>query len=63
MFKTHKEIIWHLTCNICKYYFTIATMEEKWSPTRGFVYCPGCGRKQTVEHSVTNITQSDKNKK
>ena len=62
MFKAHKEIIWHLTCNCCKYYFTLASMDQRWTP-RGFIHCPGCGKKQTVEENVTKLSQSVKKKK
>lgn len=48
MFRAHKEIIWHLTCEKCKTYFTIATMEENYSVDKSSFYCIGCGTKQKV---------------
>jgi ssDNA-binding Zn-finger/Zn-ribbon topoisomerase 1 len=49
MFKAHKEIIWHITCTVCKFYWTYATMEEKYRIDRGQFHCPGCGAKSSVK--------------
>lgn len=43
-----KEIIWHLTCNNCKYTWSYPTMEDKFCIERGNMHCPQCGRKETV---------------
>jgi len=44
MFTVVKEIIWHLTCNNCKGWFTYATM-EKMCIDRYTFHCPHCGQK------------------
>ena len=49
MFKAHKEIIWHITCAFCKFYWTYATMEEKYRIDRGNFHCPSCGAKSSVK--------------
>jgi len=48
-FQSSKEIIWHITCSSCKFYFTLPTMEEKYMIDRGQLHCPGCGKKQGVK--------------
>lgn len=42
-FQAQKEIIYHLTCKVCKGYFTYATMNEHYDIERGHMYCPTCG--------------------
>jgi hypothetical protein len=37
-------------------------MEDRWTP-KGFIHCPGCGKKQTVEENVTYLSQVEKKKK
>ena len=49
MFNAQKEIIWHITCSVCKFYWTYATMEDKYDITRGHFYCPGCGAKSSIK--------------
>jgi len=39
--KIDKETIWHFTCEDCKGYWTIASMEE-WQPKK--LFCPHCGK-------------------
>lgn len=48
-FQGSKEIIWHITCSSCKFYFTLPTMEEKYRIDRGSFYCPSCGKNQSVK--------------
>jgi len=36
-----KEYIWHFTCEYCKGFWSIATMDE-WQPKS--LYCPHCGK-------------------
>jgi len=48
MFQAHKEIIWHITCEECKYYFSHATMMENEKIDRRDLHCPSCGKKQPV---------------
>jgi Zn finger protein HypA/HybF involved in hydrogenase expression len=43
MFTHHKEIIWHITCDQCKFYWTYATMEEQFKITVLQLVCPQCG--------------------
>lgn len=45
MFHALKEIIWHITCPQCKFYFTYPTMENKYDPENGKWICPKCGHK------------------
>jgi len=42
IFRAQKEILWHLTCTECKFYFTYPTMEEKYQIDRGTWTCPKC---------------------
>lgn len=49
MIRAQKEIIWHLTCNNCKFYWTMATMDDKFCINRGEYYCPCCGSKQRAK--------------
>ena len=49
MIRAQKEIIWHLTCNNCKFYWTMATMDDKFCINRGEYYCPCCGGKQRAK--------------
>ena len=48
-FKAHLEYIYHITCDVCKNYFTYATMEENFPIDKGIWYCPKCGQKGNVE--------------
>jgi len=41
MMKVDKETIYHFTCQECKGWFSIATMED-WKPKK--LYCPHCGK-------------------
>lgn len=49
MIRAQKEIIWHLTCTSCKYYWSFPTMNENYKIEVGQIYCPGCGMKCCVE--------------
>ena len=49
MFRAQKEIIWHLTCTVCKFYWTYATMDEKYKIDRGQFHCPNCGQKGSAK--------------
>ena len=40
-----KETIYHLTCKVCRGWFSVATMES-WMPTK--LYCPHCGIKDDI---------------
>lgn len=49
MITAQKEIIWHLTCNHCKYHWSYATMNDDYRINRGELHCPCCGKKCNVE--------------
>lgn len=49
MIKAQKEIIWHLTCEKCKGYWSYATMEQRYCIDRGYKHCPHCGEKSDVK--------------
>lgn len=40
-----KEIIWHMTCGSCSYYWTVPTMSEADNPARRSWTCPLCATK------------------
>ena len=40
-----KEIIWHMRCGACNYYWTVPTMSEDDNPTRRIWTCPLCATK------------------
>ena len=40
-----KEIIWHVTCDTCNFYWTMPTMEEKLKIETREYHCPLCGSK------------------
>ena len=40
--RADKETIWHFVCQYCSAYWSIATMEHEWTPTK--LYCPHCGK-------------------
>ena len=42
MFIAQKEILWHLTCTQCKFYWTYPTMEQKFHIDKGTWCCPKC---------------------
>ena len=44
-----KEIIWHLTCGECHFYWTIPTMSPKENITRRKWNCPLCGKKNEAK--------------
>ena len=53
-----KEIIWHMSCGQCGYYWTVPTMREDDDPTHRAWTCPLCATKvrlngQTVEGIIT----------
>ena len=48
-FSAHIEYIYHITCNVCKSYFTYATMNKRECVDRGHWYCPRCGQKGSVK--------------
>lgn len=43
--RVSKEIIWHLNCGTCQYYWTVPTMNEADDPRRRDWHCPLCGTK------------------
>jgi DNA-directed RNA polymerase subunit RPC12/RpoP len=46
-----KETIFHFTCQECKGWFSIATMEE-WQPGKMHsLYCPHCGYKLLLKNN------------
>lgn len=49
LFRSQKEIIHHITCTKCKYYFTFPTMSVRYDIERGQLYCPNCGEKGSVK--------------
>jgi Zn finger protein HypA/HybF involved in hydrogenase expression len=42
MFRAQKEIIWHLSCQNCGFYWTMPTMEEKLQIEKNKYSCPIC---------------------
>ena len=46
-----KEIIWHMSCGQCGYYWTVPTMREEDNPTRRAWTCPLCATKSTAERA------------
>lgn len=57
MFKAQKEIIWHITCNSCNFYWTMPTMEEQFKVDNREYCCPLCsskGKAQEVKNPVDN---------
>ena len=51
--RAHKEIIWHLTCGNCHYYWTYPTMNDDEDVTLRSFHCPLCGEKNKVEAAET----------
>lgn len=49
MFKAHCEYIWHITCNKCSFYWTMAVMKKGFKPDRGDYSCPMCHHKGRIE--------------
>lgn len=49
-----KEVIWHLTCGECHYYWTYPTMQMAEDVEGKVFYCPLCGvqSKVSVDDSV-----------
>jgi hypothetical protein len=43
--RAHREIIWHLTCGHCHYYWTYPTMNMNEDITKKSFHCPLCGVK------------------
>ena len=60
-FESHLEYINHITCQICKYYWTHATMDPKFEISRGEYHCPCCGRKGAVHQEDHRITIEKEN--
>ena len=46
--KATMEIIWHLTCGHCQYYWTYPTMQMQEKIDKRQLYCPLCGTKSAV---------------
>ena len=46
-----KEIIWHMSCGQCGYYWTVPTMREEDNPTRRAWTCPLCATKSMAERA------------
>ncbi len=44
-----KEIIWHLTCGNCHFYWTIPTMSEDQDISNREWSCPLCAQKSYIE--------------
>ena len=56
MINVSKEIIWHFTCELCKGWWSIASVEHGWEPKQ--LTCPYCGeRNETRRHD--NIGAED----
>lgn len=47
--RASKEIIWHLTCGECGYYWTFPTMQTNQDITKLEFHCPLCGQKSHIE--------------
>ena len=48
-FTAHLEYLFHITCASCKFYWTYAAMQKKFSIENRMFYCPSCGRKDYVK--------------
>lgn len=49
--RVQREIIWHMTCGACGYYWTVPTMEADNNPTRREWTCPLCATKSPAEET------------
>ena len=49
--RVQKEIIWHMSCGACTYYWTVPTMDEKDNPARREWTCPLCATKSPAEEA------------
>lgn len=47
--RAHQEVIWHLTCGYCHYYWTYPTMNISEDITKREFHCPLCGTKSDVK--------------
>ena len=54
--RASREVIWHLTCGSCHYYWTYPTMNISEDISGKTFHCPLCGVKSdiTVEDLTTN---------
>ena len=43
-----KEIIWHVTCSACGYYWTYPTMNTQETLADKTLHCPLCGAKAPI---------------
>jgi len=43
------EIIWHMTCGECGYYWTYPTMNIKENPDSKSMHCPLCGTRSFIK--------------
>jgi hypothetical protein len=52
-----KEVIWHLTCGECSYYWTYPTMQLDENINDKTFHCPLCGIKNqvTVDDSLSDL--------
>lgn len=55
--RASKEVIWHLTCGECHYYWTYPTMQLGEDITKKSFHCPLCGTKSqvAVDDSLTGL--------
>ena len=46
--RASKEVIWHLTCGSCGYYWTYPTMQTHQDISSLSFHCPLCGKKAKI---------------
>ena len=46
--RAQQEIIWHLTCGSCFYYWTYPTMDINEKLEKKALHCPLCGVKSSI---------------
>jgi len=51
------EIIWHLTCGECSYYWTYPTMKLKENIDAKPMHCPLCGARSLVKTETSPESQ------
>ena len=49
--RVQKEIIWHMTCGACSYYWTVPTMDSQYTPARREWTCPLCATKSQAQET------------
>ena len=55
--RAHREVIWHLTCGHCHYYWTYPTMNMDEDISKKTFHCPLCGKnsKTVVDDNLNSL--------